>query len=59
MHEFYHHLRTTAGVHKGSEKHANMYARGFIDSYKTIITNVGQKHEDPYANFCIQFEKLI
>ena len=47
MHEFYHHLCTTAGVHKGSEKHANMYARGFIDSYKTIITNVGQKHEDP------------
>ena len=47
MHEFYHHLRTTAGVHKGSEKHANMYARGFIDSYKTIITNVGQKYEDP------------
>jgi hypothetical protein len=46
MHEFYHHLRTTAGVHKGSEKHANKYARGFIDSYKTI-TSVGRKHEDP------------
>ena len=47
MHEFYHHLRTTAGVHKGSEKHANMYARGFIDSYKTIINNMGQKDKGP------------
>ena len=56
MHEFYHHLRTTAGVHKGSEKHANMYARGFIDSYKTIITNVGQKHVRSIANFCISLK---
>ena len=47
LHEFYHHLRTTAGVHKGSERRANMFARGFIDSYKTIINNVVQKHVYP------------
>ncbi len=47
MHEFYHHLRTTAGVHKGSEKHANMYARSFIDSYKNIINDMGHKDHDP------------
>lgn len=46
MHEFYHHLRTTAGVHRGSEKHANMYARDFIDSYKTIINDMTQKTKD-------------
>jgi hypothetical protein len=46
MHEFYHHLRTTAGVHRGSEKHANMYARDFIDSYKTIINDMMQKTKD-------------
>lgn len=46
MHEFYHHLRTTAGVHRGSEKHANMYAREFINSYKTIINDVMQKTKD-------------
>ena len=46
MHEFYHHLRTTAGVHRGSEKHANMYARGFIDSYKIIINDMMQKTKD-------------
>jgi hypothetical protein len=37
LHEFYHHIRTRAGVHKGSEKHANMYAKSFIDSYKKIV----------------------
>jgi hypothetical protein len=34
LHEFYHHIRTRGGVHRGSEKHANMYARCFIDAYK-------------------------
>jgi hypothetical protein len=46
IHEFYHHLRTTAGIHRGSEKYANLYARGFIDSYNTIINDVIQKTKD-------------
>ena len=37
LHEFYHHIRTTGGIHKGSEKYANNYAKGFIDSYNKII----------------------
>jgi hypothetical protein len=37
LHEFYHHIRTKGGIHKGSEKNANMYAKSFIDSYKKII----------------------
>ena len=37
LHEFYHHIRTKGGIHKGSEKKANMYAKSFIDSYKKII----------------------
>ena len=37
LHEFYHHIRTTGGIHKGSEKNANRYAKGFIDSYNKII----------------------
>jgi hypothetical protein len=37
LHEFYHHIRTRAGVHRGSEKHANMYAKSFIDSYKKLV----------------------
>jgi hypothetical protein len=42
LHEFYHHLRTRGGVHRGSEKHANMYAKGFVDAYKKIA---GQKQK--------------
>jgi hypothetical protein len=40
IHEFYHHLRTVAGVHKGSEKHANLYAREFIVSYNKIMNRI-------------------
>jgi hypothetical protein len=37
LHEFYHHMRTRGGIHRGSEKNANMYARNFIDAYNRII----------------------
>jgi hypothetical protein len=42
LHEFYHHIRTRGGVHRGSEKHANMYAKDFIDAYMKIA---GQKYK--------------
>ena len=42
LHEFYHHIRTKGGIHRGSEKHANMYAKDFVDAYKKIA---GQKHK--------------
>ena len=48
LHEFYHHIRTTGGIHKGSEKYANRYAKGFIDSYNKIIeiiVNRNQKNQ--------------
>lgn len=37
LHEYYHHIRSKLGVHKGSERHANMYAKEFIDSYTGIV----------------------
>ena len=40
LHEFYHHIRTKGGSHRGSEKYANMYAKSFIDSYKKIIDQI-------------------
>jgi hypothetical protein len=43
LHEFYHHIRTRAGVHRGSEKHANMYAQSFIDSYKRLVEQMRDK----------------
>lgn len=34
LHEFYHHLRTTDGKHKGTEKNANRFAWDFIEAFK-------------------------
>jgi len=33
LHEFYHHLRTTSGKHRGTEKHANKFVGEFIAAY--------------------------
>jgi len=33
LHEFYHHLRTRSGKHRGTEKHANLFAQGYLDAY--------------------------
>jgi hypothetical protein len=44
LHEFYHHIRTKGGMHRGSEKNANLYARNFIDSYNRIIKQMTESH---------------
>ncbi len=33
VHEFYHHLRSTSGRHRGTERQADEFARGFIAAY--------------------------
>src|SRR5215467_14157476 len=35
LHEFYHHLRSRGGTHRGTEKHANAYAAKFIESFRS------------------------
>ena len=40
LHEFYHHIRIKGGIHRGSEKYANMYAKSFIDSYNKIVNQI-------------------
>src|ERR687897_2487755 len=42
LHEFYHHIRTKGGIHRGSEKHANIFATDFIDAYKNIAGQQGE-----------------
>jgi hypothetical protein len=44
LHEFYHHIRTKGGIHRGSEKRANAYAKDFVDAYKKTA---GQKLKIP------------
>src|SRR5918992_2258141 len=51
LHEFYHHIRTRAGVHRGSEKHANRYAKSFIDSYKKIMDHKSNKRKILFLTF--------
>jgi len=34
LHEFYHHLRTQDRKHRGTEKHADRFAEGFIKAFQ-------------------------
>lgn len=34
VHEFYHHLRSTSGRHRGTERQADDFARAFIRAYQ-------------------------
>ena len=40
LHEFYHHIRTKGGIHRGSEKNANLYAKTFIEAYNRTIKQI-------------------
>jgi hypothetical protein len=42
LHEYYHHIRSKRGTHRGSEKHANLYAQDFIDSYMKVVGKLNQ-----------------
>lgn len=45
LHEYYHHIRSKLGTHRGSEKHANMYAQDFVASYMRVVEKLNQsKH---------------
>jgi len=41
LHEFYHHLRTALDrKHKGTEKYADVFAKEFIQAYKSMAAEV-------------------
>ncbi len=39
LHEFYHHLRSRSGRHRGTEKLADAYAVDFIRAYRAVVAN--------------------
>jgi hypothetical protein len=43
LHEYYHHIRSKLGVHRGSERNADKFAKGFVDSYKRYFKFVDDK----------------
>jgi len=40
IHEFYHHLRSRSGRHRGTEKQANRFALDFIASYQRLTSGL-------------------
>jgi len=42
IHEFYHHLRSVSGHHRGTEKQADRFALDFIDAYRRAGGSRGQ-----------------
>lgn len=40
IHEFYHHLRSVSGKHRGTEKQADKFAADFVRAYKTAAARV-------------------
>lgn len=48
LHEFYHHIRSQGGPHRGSERHADRYARGFLESYKLVVAkSLRESYREP------------
>ena len=43
IHEFYHHLRSTSGEHRGTEKQADKFALDFIASYRRVAEAASAK----------------
>jgi len=40
IHEFYHHLRSTSGRHKGTERQADEFALGFIAAFERTTSRL-------------------
>jgi hypothetical protein len=46
IHEFYHHLRSTSGKHRGTEKQADKFALEFVASYRRVAASLGPAVSD-------------
>jgi hypothetical protein len=45
VHEFYHHLRSISGKHRGTEKQADKFASEFVEAYKRAVARVKAMQE--------------
>ena len=45
IHEFYHHLRSVSGKHRGTEKQADKFAIDFIQAYNREVVKVRRMKE--------------
>jgi len=49
IHEFYHHLRSTSGKHRGTEKQADKFALDFIAAYRRVAEGAVRMMQDEKA----------
>ena len=40
IHEFYHHLRSVSGKHRGTERQADLFALDYVEAYKSAAAKV-------------------
>ena len=45
VHEFYHHLRSVSGKHRGTEKQADKFASEFVEAYRRTAARVKAMRE--------------
>ncbi len=43
LHEFYHHLRSVGGTHKGTEKNANRFAEEYVLAFNRVVSQMKEK----------------
>jgi hypothetical protein len=43
IHEFYHHLRSSGGRHRGTERQADEFALGYIAAYRRVAAGLGEQ----------------
>ncbi len=46
LHEFYHHLRSVGGKHRGTEKNADRFALDYIRTYDRVASHVKKQGQD-------------
>jgi hypothetical protein len=42
VHEFYHHLRSAGGKHRGTEKQADRFATEFLEAYRRVAAGLAK-----------------
>ena len=45
IHEFYHHMRSASGKHRGTERQADEFAVDFVDAYQRVLARVKKMQE--------------
>ena len=49
VHEFYHHLRSTSGHHRGTEQQADKFALDFLAAYRQVAARIAAERLEPHS----------